>query len=227
MSKQHTSQEIAAGGGLGRVAVELRAHAPFSLLGALTGMVLMAIMVRANVSPGAVQPVFASLHALHILLSAVVTAGLYRRHGGGLIAALLIGMTGAIGIATLSDILFPHHGAALALLLTGGDPGDMHLHIAVFEIWYFIIPAGLLGTAIGILWPRTKVSHAGHVLLSVWASLFYIIAHSSPETVWLPRLPLVLIVLFIAVWLPCCVSDIVFPMLFVKDKRAGHEHRDE
>ncbi len=26
----------------------------------------------------------------------------------------------------------------------------------------------------------------------------------------------VFVILFIAVWLPCCISDIVFPLLFVK-----------
>jgi hypothetical protein len=31
----------------------------------------------------------------------------------------------------------------------------------------------------------------------------------------------VFIVLFISVWLPCCFSDIIFPMLFV---RSSHSH---
>jgi hypothetical protein len=30
------------------------------------------------------------------------------------------------------------------------------------------------------------------------------------------------IVLFIAVWLPCCISDIVFPILFVGPGRVPH-----
>jgi len=30
-------------------------------------------------------------------------------------------------------------------------------------------------------------------------------------------LPFVFIVLFVAVWVPCCLSDIVFPPLFVKE----------
>jgi len=35
--------------------------------------------------------------------------------------------------------------------------------------------------------------------------------------------------LFLAVWLPCCTSDIVFPLLFVPSNQrpgcsCGHEH---
>ncbi len=204
-------------GTLNRIAKELRAHAPFSLLGALMGIAIMAAVLLARVPSESMQPVFSSLHALHVLLSAVVTTGLYRRYRSNLVYAVLIGLGGAIVIATISDVLFPHHGGALVLRVTGGDAGHMHLHLAVIDHWYLVVPAALIGVAIGIKWPFTKISHAGHVLLSVWASLFYIIAFSSPEVIWLPRLPLVLGVLFIAVWVPCCVSDIVFPMLFVKD----------
>jgi hypothetical protein len=39
----------------------------------------------------------------------------------------------------------------------------------------------------------------------------------------------IFVVLFIAVWLPCCMSDIVFPMLFVRSPHlhAGHHHGAE
>lgn len=99
----------------------------------------------------------------------------------------------------------------------------MHLHIAAVDHFYIIVPAAVLGVIAGLVWPYTKVPHAGHVLLSTWASLFYVISQSSPDVTWLPRLPLVLIVLFLAVWLPCCVSDIIFPMLFVKDKKRSEK----
>jgi hypothetical protein len=29
------------------------------------------------------------------------------------------------------------------------------------------------------------------------------------------------IFIFLAVWIPCCISDIVFPLLFVKDSKTG------
>jgi hypothetical protein len=30
--------------------------------------------------------------------------------------------------------------------------------------------------------------------------------------------------LFIAVWIPCCFSDIVFPLFFVREGEAHHHH---
>jgi len=29
----------------------------------------------------------------------------------------------------------------------------------------------------------------------------------------------VLVFLFLAVWIPCCVSDIIFPLLFIRDRK--------
>ncbi|AHM58129.1 hypothetical protein EAL2_808p06260 (plasmid) [Peptoclostridium acidaminophilum DSM 3953] len=31
---------------------------------------------------------------------------------------------------------------------------------------------------------------------------------------------IIFVFLFLAVWIPCCTSDIVFPLLFVKEKVA-------
>lgn len=208
------------------IATELRSHAPFTLFGALTGIIAMVVLVLTHVPHHHLKPIFEGFHAVHVVLSAIVTTGLYHHYRTNIVYAAAIGLLGSIGIATLSDIIFPHHGAVLLLRATGEHAHHMHLHIAVIEHYYIIVPAALIGIGIGLVWPHTKVPHAGHVLLSTWASLFYIIGQSSEEINWLPRLPLVLVVLFVAVWVPCCVSDIVFPMLFVGKDGAHHNHGD-
>jgi hypothetical protein len=58
----------------------------------------------------------------------------------------------------------------------------------------------------------------GHVLLSTWASLFSFTAFGQAD--WTSVLLPVFFLLFLAVWLPCCVSDIVYPLLWV-----GKENR--
>ncbi|MEE9583677.1 MAG: hypothetical protein V3W01_03340, partial [Dehalococcoidales bacterium] len=68
--------------------------------------------------------------------------------------------------------------------------------------------------------PATKFPHFGHVLLSTWASLFYFTAFGVAE--WIPLLPFIFLFLFFAVWLPCCVSDIVFPLLFTRKRLSPH-----
>ena len=53
----------------------------------------------------------------------------------------------------------------------------------------YVLASMLAGAYIGIgiaLWrPVTKAPHYGHVLLSTWASLFYLMAHAH-VTSWLP-----------------------------------------
>jgi len=209
-----------------RIWGELKSHAPFTLFGALTGIVLMIIIVAVKVKHETMMPMFEGFHTLHVLLSAIVTAAMFRRYGKSIVGAIIVGYLGSVGIATLSDVVFPHHGGALLLHLTGGEGGHhVHFHLPFIEQWWLINPVALLGVTIGIWKPTTKVPHAGHVLLSTWASLFYLVAHAEGAVNWYPLLPLVLVVLFVAVWLPCCVSDIAFPLLFVgKEAAAEHAH---
>jgi len=202
---------------------ELQSHAPFTLLGALTGIALLLLIVITRVRAASLEPAFEGLHALHVFLSAIVTAAMYRRYRRALVPAVLIGFFGSVGIASLSDIVFPHHGGALILRLTG-ETHHMHFHLPAIEEWWLINPVALLGVAIGIWKPTTKIPHSGHVLLSTWASLFYLVVHAPAGSPWAPLLPLVFIVLFVAVWLPCCFSDIVFPLLFVGEGAIEHEH---
>ena len=82
------------------------------------------------------------------------------------------------------------------------------------EQWYIVNPAAILGVIIAYFIPRTKFPHAAHILISTWASSSYLLM-GAPQ-IDFPRALGLLIVLFVAVWLPCCISDIVFPSLLVK-----------
>ena len=81
----------------------------------------------------------------------------------------------------------------------------------------------ILGIIIAYFWPRTRFPHAGHVLISTWASSFHVLMNTHRELTPMMFVG-VFIVLFIAVWLPCCVSDIVFPLLFVKSAPLCTHH---
>lgn len=196
---------------------ELKEHAPFSLFGALTGVVLMVALVGARVPSGVSQRLFWSLHPLHVLLSALATAAMYRRHSaGGLVATILVGYLGSVGIATLSDSVIPYLGEALLRL------PERHAHLGFIEKWWLVNPLAAAGIVIGYVRPRTKVPHAGHVLLSTWASLFHIVMALGAGTgALLGMLPAVFLFLFLAVWVPCCTSDIVFPLLLCPAEK-GH-----
>jgi len=151
---------------------------------------------------------------------------MYRLRGKGkLWAAILIGYTGSIGIATLSDAIIPYLGGTSIQV-------SMQFHLPFIETtkipflgvtkWHLVNSAAVLGILIGYLRPATKFPHAGHVLLSTWASLFNFAAFGAAN--WIPLLPFVFLFLFLAVWVPCCLSDIVYPLLFSSKDKEHHSH---
>ena len=204
------------------IAHELKHHAPFTALGAVTGIVVMVAIVFGNALP-LVSPVshtvFYVLHPLHVALSAVVTTAVYKTHSQGrskLWAIILIGYFGSIGIGTLSDSVIPYLGEVLLDLPNRG------IHIGFIEEWQIVNPAAAAGIAIGYFKPHTKLPHFGHVLISTWASLFHVIMALGGMVNWLTFL-VIFVFLFLGVWLPCCTSDIVFPLLFT-NRSLPHEH---
>lgn len=196
------------------ITTELKRHAPFTVLGAGVGVAIMAAVTIAGLDPEVSHRAFHILHPAHILLSSIVTAAMFRLHRGGLAGSIAIGFFGAIGICTLSDVLFPYVGGALI-----GARMELHLCL-ILHPWLVVVP-GLAGAVIGALTGRwTKCPHAAHVLISTSASLFYLMAFGVVD--WLIRFPLVFAVLFVAVWIPCCLSDIVFPLMFAKKSPGAH-----
>jgi hypothetical protein len=203
---------------LRQIARELREHIPFTAIGAATGIILMVIIIFAHIPSPISEVAFYTLHPVHVLLSALVTTAMYMKYSKGkLWAAILIGYAGSIGIATLSDAIIPYlEGSTLNIEIGFHVPFIETEEMPFFGVakWVVINSAAAIGIAIGCWKHTTKVPHSGHVLLSTWASLFYFTAFGIAS--WLPLLPLVFIFLFLSVWIPCCLSDIVFPLLFVR-----------
>jgi len=192
------------------IAVELRRHAPFTVFGAVTGVAIMVVLSLADIPRSMSSGLFWGLHPLHVLLSALTSTAMYRlRAHGSLQRAVVIGYVGSIGIATLSDSIIPYLGEWLL------DLPNREIHLGFIERWWLVNPLAAVGIIVGYFWPHTTLPHAGHVLLSTWASLFHMsLAMGGP-----PDLGMALALgafLFVAVWVPCCTSDIVFPLLFVE-----------
>ncbi|MBD3296647.1 MAG: hypothetical protein GF392_04705 [Candidatus Omnitrophica bacterium] len=195
---------------------ELKHHAPFTAFGAVTGILFM--VVFRNMPHEVEHGLFYVFHPLHVVLSAIVTTAIYKLHRGesvkgvrGILPLILVGYFGSIGIATLSDSIIPFTGEKLL-----GLP-HAHMHAGFIEEWYIVNPAAFAGIFMGYFWPRTKFPHAGHVLISTWASLFHVMmamggVASFATYFW------IFVFLSLSVWLPCCFSDIIFPLLFVKRK---------
>lgn len=241
---------------LKHIGAELKAHSPFTLFGAATGILFM--LLFRNISEQNAHRLFAVFHPLHVLLSAMVTAALFKLHRKAVsfFVILIIGFVGSIGIATLSDSLIPYLGQSIlgaaipshaalhtcpihgheadcdhdhdsddAIAHTHKHEHDPHLHLGFIEEWFLVVPAALLGVVLAYFWPQTKIPHAGHILVSTWASASFMLMN-SPEQFSVLLLIGMFFALFIAVWIPCCFSDIVFPMLFLRGDEAhlGHHH---
>jgi hypothetical protein len=195
---------------LGKILRELRHHAPFTAIGTFSGIAIMLVFSNIHMPRSFSDTLFWFLHPMHVLLSALVTAALYRRKTNArFLATFIIGYVGAVGIATLSDSLIPFIGEWLL------DLPYREVHIGFLEKWWLVNPMVLIGIIIGFFWPKTYIPHAGHVFLSTWASLFHMtmaLGDSIPPV----QLIVIPVFLFLAVWLPCCTSDIVFPMLFTR-----------
>jgi hypothetical protein len=225
------------------ILVELRGHTPFTLFGALLGIFFM--LVFRNVSGVGSRTLFAIFHPGHVVLSAMVTASMFRLHAAKkrFLLVLLVGYFGSIGIATLSDVIIPHIGARLLGLdvpthekvfgheavpahagttTTAHEHDDYKIHLGFIEEWYIVNPAALLGVLVAFFLPHTKFPHAGHILVSTWASSAYLLMNMQSALTVAAAVG-IFVTLFIAIWVPCCVSDIVFPLLFVEPdlKLAG------
>jgi len=232
---------------------ELRDHAPFTLFGSLTGIVMM--LLFRHLSEGETYRLFYVFHPLHVTLSAIVAGSIFRLHerARSFLVVLLVGYCASVGTATLSNSIIPFFGESILGVAIpteeeahGGqhnegpqagaeaaahEPSEQHgpkIHLGFIEEWYIVNPAAFLGIFIGFLLPRTKLPHAGHILISTWASAAHITMNTHGDVTILTILGM-FCVLFIAVWVPCCSSDIIVPMFFVRSPHlhVGHEHSEE
>ncbi len=254
---------MSAGQRIKGVLAELKHHSPFTAFGALVGILF--VFLFKDVSEKTAETLFMVFHPGHVVLSAMVTAALFRKYHPktNILIIIIVGWVGSIGIATLSDSVIPFFGESILGVSVPAhaavhhhsneagagehqhdhdhghssdmpEQGHVHdetcehhqhehkLHIGFIEHWYIVNPAAFLGIIIAWFIPSTKFPHGIHVLISTWASSSHILMNTGSQFSAVNYLG-IFIVLFIAVWLPCCVSDIVFPMLLTGG-RAEHEH---
>jgi len=238
---------------LGYVGTELRRHLPFSVFSVAAGIVVLAFLTAVIYSVGgdlgppheqtvpvearaphehAHEQVFASpagglfhvFHPVHLLFSAVATTAMFWRYERQLWKAIVTGFVGAVVICSLSDIFFPYVGG----LLLGAPMG---FHVCIIDHPGLVLPFVFVGIAMGLLAAdavkaSTFISHSAHVFTSSMASILYLVTYGLGD--WMEHIGGVFLVVVVAVMVPCCISDIVFPLLVVVPKGAPglrpHEH---
>lgn len=214
------------------LAIELREHVPFSVSAVAIGLIVAgAICIvgfgdeqeRAN--GASIEPAiqfFHLFHPAHMLFSAAATTAMFRRYDRKIGKAVIIGLVGAIGVCGVSDIVLPH----VSLMLMG--TGNLHWHICIVEHPSLVLPFAGVGVLMGIgasagVTRSTLISHSLHVLASTMASIFYLVGPLG-LVAWIDDLGQVFLAVVIAVMVPCCLSDIVFPVLMSRDSREIYKN---
>ncbi|MBI3323389.1 MAG: hypothetical protein HYZ95_02870 [Candidatus Omnitrophica bacterium] len=212
-------------GRFGHILEELREHLPYTVLAALIGVGFMALINfeaaltnRQAVLPEASRDLFHTFHFSHLFFSAIATTAMFWRHDRMLGKTLLVGFFGTVLPCGTSDVVFPFVGGRML-----GVP--MEFHLCLVEHPFLVLPFVLGGIGVGFLLPpvqrSTIFSHAAHVILSSSATMLYLISFGVAD--WLRFAALVFLLLIAAVMIPCCTSDIVFPLLFTR-QRPGESH---
>ena len=197
---------------------ELKHHLPLTLsISFIAGLLILFLSLAGQEYISFIEILFNVLHPAHILVSAAATSFIYYKYKKSLLLSILVGVVGAIFVGTLSDVLFPWIFGNLFLLKTS-------FHLPFFENPFLILVMGIFGSLGGIYIGWFKFSHSAHVFLSVFASLFYLLAFSVTINIW--AVIATSIIVFLVVFIPCCISDIIFPILFIDKpcKECGHWH---
>ena len=192
-----------------RLIKEIKEHIPFTLVATVSAIALV-IFIQFIISKNISEESFEIFHPLHIIASAIVTSGIFYKYKKKPIQAILIGILGSVTIGTISDVIFPFLGGNILNLET-------RLHIPIFEETFKILLFALIGGIIGTFGKITKIPHFVHVFLSIFASLFYLMAFS--QTFNTIHFIISVAIVFTAVLIPCCISDIIFPLIFLEKKR--------
>jgi len=215
--------------GLRHLKEELLGHLPFSIFATVGGMTLVAILTfigepfYQEALPGAFRELFHIFHPIHMLFSAAATTAMFWQYERRVLKTLAVGLAGSILVCGASDILIPH----MSGLMLGVD---MHLHLCIVEHPMLVLPFTVVGVLAGFLSSghivrATVFSHTVHVLVSSSASLLYLVSFGLEH--WIHNAGWVFVFVIIAVVVPCCFSDIVFPLLVVTkegEPRPVHSH---
>ena len=209
------------------VAAEFAHHLPYTIVGSLISMAAVWWFGTQQLASGHSELLFQQarasfhlFHPLHICLSAIATTSLFWRYERHVLRAAWVGAWGTILPCGLSDYFFPYVGGRLF-----GQPMQWHVCIVQEpQLFFSFLALGILGG----FWAESRLrgshlfSHGAHVFVSSAASLLYLVSFGF--TSWMTDVQAifpVFAIIVLAVWVPCCISDVVIP---VATAHKGHTH---
>lgn len=205
--------------------VELIYHLPFNVFSVAVGITALGIISYTSTLMGIINfsqasyGIFHIFHPLHMLFSSMATTAMFWRYERKLVKAIVVGFIGAVGICGISDIVMPFYAGSLLGV-------SMHWHICILSHPQIILPFVAVGILTGLMVPEVRrstiFSHSAHVLISSMASILYLVSFGLTE--WVPVIGMVFVYMILAVIIPCCIGDIVLPLLLTGEEARIEEH---
>lgn len=184
---------------------ELEEHIPFTAAAALVSIIIMSfLLIKQNLISYATS-FFLLFHLAHVLFSSIVSTAIFYNYKKKILLSLFSGILIAVSVGSISDIIFPYLGILLFNL-------PISFHLPLLESPLLILGIALFGSVTGIIARKTKFPHFAHVLISLLASLLYIFSYSTNFSIL--TFLLIFLITSVSVIVPCCLSDIIFPLLF-------------
>jgi hypothetical protein len=211
---------------------ELICHFPYAIFSVAFSLAILSFLVYFSFISSAhttlvcrgSDALFHSFHFMHIVFAATGTLITYYRFSKSILKGIIMGGLSAMFFCTLSDSILPYLGGTLMGV-------KMHLHLCFLTELRNVLPFLFVGLFNGYIMSRHHSSKQGmfsifshfiHILVSSFASMFYLVAHGCTD--WYTNIGMVFIFLVIAVLIPCTLSDVVVPMAFAQADKKHAKH---
>jgi len=214
------------------ISSEVICHFPYAVFSVAFGLAVLSFISflsmtnldKAATCKGA-HLLFHSFHFMHIVFAATGTLITYFRFSKNIWKGLIVGILTASTFCTLSDSILPYIGGRMLGV-------NMSFHMCFISDLDKILPFLFVGLLNGFVMSRhhsskqsfySTFSHAIHILVSSFASMFYLVSHGFVD--WADNIGFVFLFLIVAVVVPCTFSDVVVPMFFAKKMKNVAPHK--
>ncbi|MGA9530947.1 MAG: hypothetical protein WBQ73_03615 [Candidatus Babeliales bacterium] len=207
---------------------EFLCHFPYAIIAVTCSMALIACMTYIAIINEAMDMhvedasniMFHTFHFMHIIFAATGSIITYCRFAPFSIYAIIINGLSAVFFCSLSDVIIPYVGGMLMGM-------ELDLHFCFLEELSNVVPFLCVGILNGFIMSKhhsskqlgfSLYSHFIHILISAFASLFYLTSQGVAH--WYHNMGMVFVFLLIAVVVPCTLSDLVVPFFVAKNKSS-------
>ena len=201
---------------------ELLCHLPYAIFSVALGLTVLSFLsfISLGMQPeqarSGANMLFHAFHFMHIVFAVTGALITFLRFSKNTLMGLFV--AGVVGSAfcILSDAVMPYVAGRMLGVA-------MEFHICFVSELHNVLPFLVVGLINGLALSRhdherqglySITSHFVHILVSSFASMFYLVGHGYGN--WQSEMGLVFLFLIIAVLIPCTLADIVIPMSFAR-----------